>query len=514
MKHNDEYYLVLNLGLKSIRCIIFNEKGTVIEQASLKINTFIKDEWVEQSPSEWWEKALRIMRIATETEEVSQKISRVSVTSSSACLVYVDDDGTPLGRGIMVSDKRAQKEADDIAALAEFEDVKKATGLGISAYFQLPKILWLKNHKNKAFKKVNKFLSPNDFLLFKLTGKYITDIFNAQKFHFDYIEHKYPQNLLKKIGIDDSRLPPVGNPSQLIGPINDDLNQRFNFNEVKAYLTTYDAICAFLGSGPIDTSVACDVSGTVTSVRAYTNEEITNDLENIFLTPMKAHDMYIVGGSNNIGGGLIEWLKQAFYSHEKNPYEVMEKEARESTIGGRGLIFLPYLMGERAPVWDNVVRGMFFGIERTHTRRDFARAVFESTAFITADLVNEIVKNGIPVERVRVSGGLARIRFINQIKADVLGMNVEVVENFETTSLGCLALMLAGRKKYDTMKDAIEKIVRIRVVYKPKMEYHEMYKKLFNIYKNIYTTNRPLFDERRSIYNEIYTKKVGTMENL
>ena len=514
MKTNDEYYIVVNLGLKSIRCIIFNKKGSVIEHASLPINTYIMDEWIEQNPNEWWEKANKVIKTTTEVEEISQRISSVSVTSSSACLVYTDEKGNSLGRAIMVSDKRSQEEAKEIESLDEFKPVKKTTGLAMSAYFQLPKILWLKNHKPELFKKVHIFISPNDFLLYKLTGKYITDIFNAQKFHYDYLAQKYPQQLLKAIGLDESKLPPVFNPGHIVGHINKDLCRKFSFSKIKAILTTYDAICAFVGSGPIDTKVACDVSGTVTSVRIYTNAKVTKKLENIFLTPLESNNMYIIGGSSNVGGGLIEWIKQAFYSHEESPYEVMEKEAQDSTIGARGLIFLPYLMGERAPVWDNAVRGVFFGIERTHTRKDFTRAVFESTAFITADLVNELVKNGFPVERIRVSGGLSRIKTINQIKADVLGMDVEVVDNFETTSLGSLALMLAGTKKYKSLNEAIENIVRIRIVHRPKFDYHETYNKLFKIYKELYTTTRPLFKKRRGVYNEIYTKKVGTMENL
>ena len=514
MKINDEYYMVVNLGLKSIRCIIFNKKGSVIENDSLPVNTIIMNDWVEQSPNEWWEKANKVIQTTTAIEEISQKISSVSVTSSSACLIYMDEKGNSLGRAIMVSDKRAQEEADQIASLDEFKSVKKATGLSMSAYFQLPKILWLKNHKPDLFKKVHMFLSPNDFLLYKLTGEYITDIFNAQKFHFDYLTQRYPHKLLKIIGLDESKLPPVSNPGQIVGQVEEKLCQKFGFFEMEAILTTYDAICAFLGSGPIAPKVACDVSGTVTSVRTYTNEKVTKKLENIFLTPMESNNMYIVGGSSNVGGGLIEWLKQAFYSHEESPYEIMEKEVRDSSIGARGLIFLPYLMGERAPVWDNTVRGMFFGIERTHTRKDFARAVFESAAFITADLVGELVKNGFPVEKVRVSGGLSRIKTINQIKADVLGIDVEVVDNFESTSLGCLALMLADMKKYKSLNEVVKNIVKIRVVHRPKLEYHDMYKKLFKIYKNMYAATKPLFNERRAVCDEIYTKKIGTMENL
>lgn len=148
----------------------------------------------------------------------------------------------------------------------------------------------------------------------------------------------------------------------------------------------------------------------------------------------------------------------------------MEKEASESELGARGLLFLPYLLGERTPVWDDSARGVFFGLERMHTRKDMTRAVFESTGFIDLSIIDAINEAGIDVNSVRLSGGLARINLVSQIKADILGKDVLVLSEFETTSSGAAMIVLAGQNVYPDLKSVADKFAVIRMIIKPNKE--------------------------------------------
>ena len=224
--------------------------------------------------------------------------------------------------------------------------------------------------------------------------------------------------------------------------------------------------------------------------------------------------MNIVGGSNNLGGGLIEWVKQCYYQNEMFPYELMEKDAGEASLGAGGVIFLPYLLGERAPIWDYNARGVFFGLERMHTRKEMTRAVFESTGFIDLDMMAAIEETGVKVNTIRLSGGLARINLISQIKADITGREVQVLSEFETTAAGAAMIALYGQKVYGSLEEAAEPFVAVRMIIRPDYKNHNKYMQLYALYKETYETLKPLFPKRMELTEKLYSKKRVKIENL
>ena len=391
--------LVINMGLKSIRSIIFNQNGLKLGSSSLAINTAINDKCVEQSPNEWWEKANTVIHKSLR-DSGNPHIDFITVTTSASCLVCIDENGNPLQRAFMVSDKRAEKETAEIKQMPEFDEVYKDTGLDLTSSLMLPKIYWLKKHMPDVFEKTEYFVTPNDFLIYKLTGRCVTDYFNAIKYHYDAGKKQYPVNLLKRMGIDANCLPDVKNTGEYIGDVLSDIADELGINkDTKVVISSYDAICSFIGSGVNDEGESSDVSGTVTVFRTLTRKE-TCKSSKIYSMPYYNENAKIIGGSNNLGGGLIEWVKQCYYLNDEYPYEIMEKDAAESDIGARGLVFLPFLLGERAPIWDDNARGVFFGLERMHTRKDMTRDVFESTGFIDLSIIDAIKETGTDVSSV------------------------------------------------------------------------------------------------------------------
>lgn len=508
------YVLVLNMGLKSVRSIIFDKKGNKLSSSSLPLETALSGVHVTQSPSEWWSKSQRV--IIDSIHKAGVEIDYITVTTSAACLVCVDEIGNELERAIMVSDKRAIAESKELEKTMTFENVETSTGVGSDPYLMLPKILWIKNHEPEVFDATYKFLSSNDYLIGKLTdGKYLTDYFNAQKYHYDVNADCYPIDLLAELNIPESKLPTVCKPGTMIGVVSPDAAQLLGINEsTKVVISTYDAICSFFGSGPVDEGDATDVSGTVTTFRVLTHKEDIIPSTQVFNQPFIDMGINIVGGSNNLGGGLIEWVKQCYYINEPYPYEIMEKDARESALGADGLIFLPYLLGERAPIWDNNARGVFFGLERTHTRKDMTKAVFESAGFVIKDMIDAIEKTGVEINSIRFSGGLARVNLIAQLKADITGKDILVLDDFETTAIGAAILALVGVGEYENAKDAAEAFVNIRMIIKPNMRNHEKYKLIHKLYKDTYQALSGLFEERKELMDKIYREKEAVIENL
>ena len=505
--------LVLNMGMKSIRSIIFDESGRKLSSASRTLTSAIDDIRVEQYPDEWWNKAIEVMRSSIQDAKV-RVVDYITVTTSASCLVCMDENGRPLGNAIMVSDKRAAEEVNEIKNSALIADIVSDTGLPVSVSVMLPKILWIKKHENPMFKKTRYFLSPNDYLLYHLSGIVATDELNAVKYHYSFNTMSYPSLLLEELGIPEDKLPPVVKTGECVGTILQDVARQIGCNNTaKIVVTSYDAICSFVGSGVSGEGDASDVSGTVTVFRMLSKKDELLPSDRVYSTPFRQGGFTIIGGSNNLGGGLIEWVKQCYYSKEEYPYEVMEKEAEESEIGARGIIFLPYLLGERAPIWNDNARGTFFGLERIHTRKDMTRAVFEAAAFIDRTMMEAIGETTADVTTVRLSGGLARVNLISQIKADVTGKKVIVLSEFETTASGAAMMVLNGQEGI-SFSELSKKFSKSRMTIHPDMDNYEKYDVVYKLFKETYESLVPMFDRRIEVLGKIRNTGETQIENL
>lgn len=506
--------LVLNLGMKSIRSIIFDSQGNKLSSFAIPIETLLSGDTVTQDPAEWWEKACMVIK-ETVADAGNIPVDYLTVTTSSSCLVCVDKEGKPLFPCMMVSDKRAGRESELLDGTIAFDQVKERTGLGSDPSLMIPKTLWMKRNQKEIFNQVHKCLSPNDFFIAKFTGRYVTDYMNAHKWHYDMEARQYPLKLLQEIGIGEQLLPDVVTPGTYIGNILPVIAEQTGLSiETQVIATTYDAICSFIGSGTLNEGEASDVSGTVTVFRTAAKKKIEKPLNKIQQLPYYEGGIHIVGGSNNLGGGLIEWVKQCYYQNETLPYELMEKDAGEASLGAGGIIFLPYLLGERAPIWDYSARGVFFGLERMHTRKEMTRAVFESTGFIDLDMIGAIEEMGLSIHTIRLSGGLARINLISQIKADITGREVQILSEFETTAAGAAMIALYGQGIYSSLQEAVRRFVQIRMIIKSNQKNHEKYKELYRLYKEAYHTLKPLFPKRMELTERLYGKKRIKIENL
>ena len=506
--------LVLNMGMKSIRSIIFDDDGNKLASSSIPIETSLTGETVTQFPEEWWEKACKVIR-ETVSDAGNILVNYLTVTSSSSCLVCVDQDNRALLPCMMVSDKRAGEESKTISQAKAFSLVEAQIGLGADLSLMLPKALWVKNNQREIYDRTHMFLSPNDYLIAKFTGRYVTDYMNAHKWHYDIERKTYSEELLKEIGISKNLLPEVVAPGTYVGNVGKSVTKETGLSlETKVIATTYDAICSFIGSGVLDEGEASDVSGTVTVFRTASKHKINISGRQIQQIPYYEGSMYIVGGSNNLGGGLIEWVKQCYYQNEILPYERMEKDAGEASLGSGGVVFLPYLLGERAPIWDSDARGVFFGLERMHTRKEMTRAVFESTGFIDLDMIAAIESKGMKVNTIRLSGGLARLNLISQIKADITGREIQVLSEFETTATGAAMIALYGQGIYHTLQEAADKFVKIRMTIRPDEKNHKKYQELYWLYKEAYHTLKPLFPKRMELVEKLYRHRKIKIENL
>ncbi|MFT6933811.1 MAG: sugar (pentulose or hexulose) kinase [Maribacter sp.] len=504
-------YLIINLGLKSIRGIVFNEEGMQVYVTSKPVFSQLFHNRVEQDAAEWQSKLEAILDEIASIDYLKDKIEYITSTTSSSCVYGMDSSGKPLTKVMMVSDKRANEEADFVEGLVKKN--QPDINLKCPASSIVPKALWFKKNKPDVFEKVDHWMGAGEFLNYYFTREVFTDTLNASKglYHND----SYLQEVLSELDLSEATLPKVQNIGFSLG-LSKRVMDAYGFKkECKYVLTTYDAICAVIGSFDGDSKTACDVSGTVTSVRVLTKTGLANKSGPILSQKLGNHDNYLIGASNNLGGGIIEWLKQAFYDeNDKNVYYIMENNAHQISMGAHGIVFLPYMLGERAPFKSPNARGTFFGVDRASTIKEFSRAVFESTAYVSNDLLQLILKNGVEVDSLSVSGGLARFDLINQIKADVTNKRIKVIENFESTAVGAFILLLLSLNKFNSVEEAASKIIRVRKIINPSEANHVIYKEFFEFYKSLNDQLLPLYNEHLKIRDRVQSFSSETISNL
>jgi xylulokinase len=508
---------VINLGLKSMRAAVFDESGVRLAIAHRAITTQMGEGRVEQDPEHWWQAGQAVLAEVLADRRIAARVDVLTVTASAGCLVPMRADGTTLGNAIMISDVRASDQAARIEASAAFRALADGRGR-VTPDLILPKILWLREMDRARFDEASWFATPNDFLLYRLTGELLTDHNNASKYLYDIARQDYPAALLSELGIDPAKLPRVVAPGTTSLPIRDEIRQRFGLpNGVQAVVATYDAICAVYGAGVANVGDSCDVSGTVTSFRVLTDSVPRDETGRLFTAPHLTSGLYLTGGSNNLGGGVIEWAKQLLYVNENDPYSRMAAEATDAPPGAAGITFLPYLLGERAPVWDVNARGVFFGLGRNHQRGDLIRAIFEGVGYSVLDIADRLREMDVRIDRVSASGGLARIEPINQIKADMLGVPVSTTVEIESTALGAglIALVCAGR--FHSLDEAVTACVQLGRPYDPDPARTQMYIDFFGVYRSLYEQLRGLFVEREHLiarHREVLRTKPTQTENL
>lgn len=510
-----KYYLVINLGLRSIRVVLFDQDGNIFDKDWYPVQTFIKGDCIEQNPEEWWNLSIQLLtRILDRNIDCKKNLKYITITSSACCLVLVGKSGKTLMNSLLVMDKRAKEQAEVIKQEETLTGIFQNSNYLASPSFMFPKILWLKENLHNIYSKASFFMSSNDFFIYKLTGQVITDTLNAEKFYYDPKKQEYPQSILNYIGIQKENLPKVVGPGTAIGHLKKELQKQLGLSEnVRVVASTYDAICAFLGSGALTEGEACNVSGTVSSVRAFAKKKMIHQ-NGIF--SQKFGDFNIVGGSNNIDGGLLEWAKRMFYGDsysDKYIYKIMEDEARLSSPGSKGLIFLPYLLGERFPFFDNAMRGIFFGLERFHTRSDIIHSIFEATGFMVHDILLTIESLGIKINTIRMSGGVTKNQIVCKIRANITGKRILVIDEIETTSLGAFFILLLADKAVPNFQKLVKR-VRIKEEYKPDWEKHKKYQQIYRLFKQIYQRNRNLMFEREKLLQRFGKDEQYILDNL
>jgi len=495
---NQRYLLGVDVGTTGCKTELIGIEGDSVSKAYREYPLlFPRPSWVEQDPEDGWWKATveTIQQVLSESKIDPKEVAGVSISCTNA-LVPVDQEGRPLRKAIMQLDKRTVEQARWINEnfgheVFEINGNRAAAG-GTSA----PIILWIKENEPGLFERTYKFLWPGGFVVQRLTGEFTMEWSRASWTCLFDTKRKqvWSEKLCNAMAIPIEKLPRLCPSWEVVGEI----TQRASHLTGLAPHTPVtggmaDTPAAGIGTRAVAPGRTFHVIGTVGRPCVVQGKPL---FDSRFINCCHAvPNCWFTLGATDSSGLSIKWFRDLFGQQEvtlaqfmgRNPFDLFDEEAAQSPPGANGIIYLPYLSGERSPIWDPYSRGVLFGLSVSHTRNDVIRAILEGVAYSFLHNLNIYEEElGLKIDEIFLSGGGAKSRLWAQIHADMCNKPVHVVKVKESEALGNAILAGFAVGIYPDMVEAADRVVKIERVYEPHKEVHERYQKLFELYKKVY----------------------------
>lgn len=488
----------VDIGTSSVKAAAFDETGMLIGKSSASIDTFNpQPNWAEQEPSQWWEAVCAVLRELTQGIDPEQIIA-LGLSGQCPGHVLVDAQHHPLGRAIIWSDHRAVEEAKWLSE--SISNAQAVTWVG-SGYLGDPscppaRLLWLNKHRHADVERSIAIFQPKDFIALNLTGEIHTDPLSAYCLANPQTD-RYDERYFAALGFPVKLMPPVIKATAIAGRVTPLASQSTGIKAgTPVIIGTIDAYCDNLAGGVLYPGRAVDVAGTSEIVSLAIPEKLNNP--EIYTTNLDDSGYWLCNPMQ-CGGDVLRWLAHCFYPEfgRTIKYDLMEQEASSVPAGSGGLIFLPYLCGERAPIWDSEAKGAFIGITSAHDRPYFTRAVYESIGFAirhTLDISEAAA--GFLAKDFVICGGGSRSQFWNQVKADILQRTVTPTEVSQTGCLGAAILAGVGVGIYHNLKDACGNMIQTKAAIKPDVENKRVYEKMYQWYRDFYPALKTVWTKK------------------
>jgi xylulokinase len=484
----------VDLGTTGCKADAFSLSGELLGHGvcSCTVNR-PRPNWVEQDCSQYWESAVGAIRQALVSVEPSAVVG-LACCGHTPSLVLLDGDGRPVRPAIIWQDSRASEEASTLEQEIGLEQWKEWLGLDLprNASYPPARLRWLRTHEPAALLKTRQLLQPKDYLNYLLTGEMASDYWGSKGL-VHLITGEPIEAYRSVLGVDPALAPPCRHPHRLLGSLSAEAAHALGLAKGVPVATGWtDALCGMLGTGALaESSSAFDIAGTSEIVGLTSLSEPVNHA-GVLVAPILDTDLRVVYGPTQTSGGAVDWFVSTFLSNRKERESVAVDDLPAPT--STDLLFLPYLEGERAPIWDAKARGVFFGVSLEDTKTDFLRAVLEGVAFSIRHVLETAEQaTGLTVDTLHLSGGGATSAVWNRIKADVLGRTVQPTLVRDAGTLGAAMLAALAVHIFSDLKEATAAMVRQRPPVLPNNEMLSRYDKLYRTYRELYRRVRDLY---------------------
>ena len=472
-------FLGIDIGSSELRCGLLTADGRLLglERASHEMTIDAERSRAEQDPDTWWTGLIGAVRALLGRVDVD--IAGIAVDGHGPTLTAVDERGRPTRPAITWLDQRAAAEQAELA---------DATGLQGWALGVLPAALWLERHESENAIRTRWYLNTWEAMTLRLTGIARTSLVPGQA---------WPSaDTLGRLGVPIGRLADPIAAGRVVGGLHADAASILGLaSGIPVVAGVVDAFASFHGGRMLEPGDAIDVGGSAGGFGVYWDRPVV--VAGSFSTPAPLDGLYSVGGAMAATGKAVEWLRDAILGGDRSADQLIV-EAADVPPGADGVIFLPYLAGERSPIWDPEARAAFVGLTLHHGRAHLTRAVLEASALAIRHVAEPILAAGVRVTTMRVAGGPARSAVWNQIKADVTGFTVEVPRILETAVAGSAILAAAGTGAHPDLPSAIQAMTAIEQRLEPDPDRAPTYDDAYRAYTAIHPALAPILHALRA----------------
>ncbi len=496
-----KYVIGIDLGTSATKTVLFDINGKIIADASYEYDMQQPHNgWAEQNPQDWYDAAIdTLKKVVSESGVNSADIVSLGISGQMHGLVMLDEECNVLRPSILWCDQRTGKECDELTEKLGRDTLIKITANPALTGFTASKILWVKNNEPDVFEKCRHILLPKDYLRFRLTGEFATEVSDASGMQLlDVPNRKWSQVMIEACGIKEEYLAKVYESPEITGYINEETASLTGLSTATSVVGgAGDNAAAAVGMGVVEEGKAFTTIGTSGVVFAHTDNPIIDPAGRVHTFCCAVPGAWHVMGVTQGAGLSMQWFKNNFCGEEsayaaengKPVYAVTDSMANDIQIGCNKLIYLPYLMGERTPHLDPDCRGVFFGISAMHTKAHFIRAILEGVTYSLYDCLLVLKEMKISPETMLLCGGGANSKLWKSMICNTFGLPVATSESAEAPALGVAILAAVGAGIYDSVPEACKAMTAVSAdSIQPDVEISKEYRKFHSVYSSLYNS--------------------------
>lgn len=490
------YLMGIDIGTSACKVAVFDRQGQVLASASGDYPVYYPREgWAEQDPEEWWSAVCGAVRQVLKKADVRpEEIAGVGIDGQSWSAIAIDKDGKVLTNTPIWMDTRAQSICDRLNEDIGADEIFRVAGNSLQPSYTTAKILWYKENLPEVYRKTHKILQSNSYIAFKLTGQISQDLSQGYGLHcFDMRTGQWDEEMCKKMGIPREFLPEIVPSDQIIGTVTKKAAEESGLAEgTPVAAGGLDAACGTLGAGVIHAGETQEQGGQAGGM-SICMEQYQADPRLILGFHVIPGKWLLQGGTTG-GGGVMRWFEREFADYERlmkeqtgvSSLDQLNEIAEKVDPGCDGLVFLPYMAGERSPIWDPHAKGVFYGFDFSKTKGHMVRACMEGVAFSLRHNLETAEKAGAEADILRAMGGSANSLLWTQIKSDITGKAMAVPASDTATTLGAALLAGVGTGFYKDYEEAVSQTVKVTRIHHPDPEKKAVYDKNYETYLELY----------------------------